>query len=242
MRKEICQAAWLGKLPYETAWRMQEELAEEIALGKRPPSFLLLEHPHTFTAGRSTKPGHLLWDEPERVKNGVELYEVDRGGDITYHGPGQLVGYPLFRLPPLLSEGNSKNSTDAVGFIRKIESALILALAQFGIEGFQKPGFSGVWVEQKPFDLKIPTTSAKKIASIGVKVDVNRVTRHGFTLNVNPDMRYWSGIIACGLEGVSMTSMANCLGWVPEIDKVIEAVIHSFGTIFGYEIIFKHPK
>jgi lipoyl(octanoyl) transferase len=242
MRKEICQATWLGNLPYETVWRMQEDLAEEVASGKRPASFLLLEHPHTFTSGRSTKPGHLLWDETERKKNGVKLFEVDRGGDITYHGPGQLVGYPLFKLPPLPISGKGHTGTDTVGYVRKIENALILALAQFEIIGCQKQGFSGVWVKEDPENLESQTLPAKKIASIGVKVDVNRVTRHGFALNVDPEMRYWSGIIACGLEGVAMTSMANCLGRVPAMDQVVEAVIHSFETVFDYEIIFNHLK
>jgi lipoyl(octanoyl) transferase len=238
MQKKICQASWLGTLSYETAWRMQEELAEEIASGKRPATFLLLEHPHTYTAGRSTKPGHLLWNEAERVKNGVQLFEVDRGGDITYHGPGQLVGYPLFRLPPLPEDGNGNAGTDTVGYVRKIEKALILALSQFGVHGCQRQGLSGVWVEEELPNSEFQPRPAKKIASIGVKVDVNRVTRHGFALNVNPDMSYWNGIIACGLEGVAMTSMANCLGRVPAMERVVEAVVSSFETIFGYEIIF----
>lgn len=238
MDKKTCQVDWLGTLPYQTAWQMQENMAGKVARGERPAYLLLLEHPHTFTAGRSTKPGHLLWNEARRAQNQVAFYEVDRGGDITYHGPGQLVGYPLFKLDWMRGEFEGQVGVDTIGYIRKIEQVLILTLASFGIEGCQKVGFSGVWVEQKCNNKEFQTNRAKKIASIGVKVDVNRITRHGFALNINPDMRYWSGIIACGLDGVTMTSMAEYLPRAPQVVEVVKAVISSFKTVFGFEIIF----
>lgn len=241
----MCQAAWLGLVPYEEAWRLQEQLAEEIRLGKKPGCLLLLEHPHSFTAGRSTKPGHLLWNESELISKGVSVYEVDRGGDITYHGPGQLVGYPLFRLAKTVTEGNRIPTADYVGFLRKIEEALILTLSKFGIEGLQKPGFTGVWVAESSStngkdSKKDLMNYAKKIASIGVKVDVNGVSRHGFSLNINPDMEYWNGIIPCGLDGVSMTSMAETIGSVPEMKRVVEEIILSFEKVFDLEISLTH--
>jgi lipoyl(octanoyl) transferase len=232
MFMKSCRAAWLGCIPYEEAWRMQEKFAGEIARNERPETLMLLEHPHTFTAGRSTRPGHLLWNEEERRRRDVTLYEVDRGGDITYHGPGQLVGYPLFRLPPLASETDQTHGTDTIGYIRKIEAALIRSLADFGINGCRREGFTGVWVEN--------SASANKIASIGVKVDVNRITRHGFALNVDPDMSYWGGIIACGIQGVAMTSMASCLGGKIEMGRVVDSVIRAFATTFETEIAVDH--
>lgn len=242
MEKITCQAAWLGTLPYETAWRMQERMAGEIARGERPPSLLLLEHPNTYTAGRSTKPGHLLWGESELKQNDVAYYDVDRGGDITYHGPGQLVGYPLLKLDPMDKSEKGSNGVDTVGYVRKIEQTLIKALADFGIQGFQKEGFSGVWVSEERVDPGLSGWTVNKIASIGVKVDVNRVTRHGFALNVDPDMRYWGGIIACGLEGAVMTSMAACLGRKPVMEDVIKAVLSSFEGVFGYQIVIKQSQ
>jgi lipoate-protein ligase B len=240
VEKKICQVDWLGTLPYQAAWQMQESIAREVARGDRPASLLLLEHPHTFTAGRSTKPGHLLWNESQLARNQVAYYEVDRGGDITYHGPGQLVGYPLFKLDSMQGGYEKPSGVDTVGYIRKIEQALILALAKFGIDGRQKAGFSGVWVEQEPEKHDLQSQQAKKIASIGVKVDVNLITRHGFALNVNPEMRYWSGIIACGLEGVAMTSMAELSPRAPLMAVVVEAVIASFKKVFGFEMISNH--
>lgn len=237
----MCQASWLGLVPYEEAWRLQEKLAREIGIGEEPACLLLLEHPHSFTSGRSTKPGHLLWDESELIQKNVLVYEVDRGGDITYHGPGQLVGYPLFRLAKTVTDGNRIPSADYVGFLRKIEEALILTLSKFGIEGIQRPGFTGVWVaEGSSIGGKNSTKDigvySNKIASIGVKVDVNGVSRHGFSLNVNPDMEYWNGIIPCGLDGVSMTSMAENIGKVPEMERVVEEIIRSFEKVFDLEI------
>ncbi len=183
-----------------------------------------------------------MWGESELKQNGVAYFEVDRGGDITYHGPGQLVGYPLLTLDPMDKSGKGPNGVDTVGYVRKIEQTLINALADFGIQGFQKEGFSGVWVAKERADPGISGRTLNKIASIGVKVDVNRVTRHGFALNIDPDMRFWGGIIACGLEGAVMTSMAACLGWTPVMEEVIKAVFSSFEGVFGYQIEINHAE
>lgn len=219
----------LGLVPYEQAWRLQETLAAQVAAGEQPPTLLVLEHPHTYTFGRRGQADNLLWDEAELVRRGIAVYWVDRGGDVTYHGPGQLVGYPILPLgTPGLIESTEIESAhlpqvDYVGYLRKLEAVLITALSQFGIQGRQIEGLTGVWVGQ-----------ASKIASIGVKVDAHGVTRHGFALNVNPDMAYWQGIIGCGLVGYSVTSMAELLSAPVSMEQVIQAVTSAFRDIFGF--------
>ncbi|HNH26868.1 MAG TPA: lipoyl(octanoyl) transferase LipB, partial [Anaerolineales bacterium] len=189
----------LGLIDYEQAWKLQDEYAGEIAKGLRPPTLLLLEHPHVYTFGRKGNASNLLWNENQLKEKGIATYWVDRGGDVTYHGPGQLVGYPLIPLGRL-NQDNRLPEADYVGYIRKLETMLIGVLMNYGIASGQRPGKTGVWIQAdvhsrcihcKPEDKQKPA----KIAAIGVKVDVNGVTRHGFALNVNPDMDYWNGII-----------------------------------------------
>jgi lipoyl(octanoyl) transferase len=225
----------LGLIEYETAWKLQDEYAAEIAEGKRPPTLLLLEHPHVYTFGRRGNAANLLWNEEQLKQKGVSTFWVDRGGDVTYHGPGQLVGYPLIPLGRLNND-NRLPEADYVGYIRKLESMLIGALMQFGIASGQREGKTGVWIQAdvhsrcvncKPEDRKKPA----KIAAIGVKVDANGVTRHGFALNVNPDMEYFDGIIACGLQE-PVVSLAELLRPVPTMELVKEVVSKSFLEIF----------
>lgn len=238
----------LGLIEYETAWKLQDEYAAEIAKGKRPPTFLLLEHPHVYTFGRRGNAANLLWNEDQLKEKGISTFWVDRGGDVTYHGPGQLVGYPLIPLMPIRPDGSSEESPDVdaddkrpvrsdyVGYIRKLESVLIGALMQFGIASGQWEGKTGVWIQAdvhsrcvncKPEDRKKPA----KIAAIGVKVDARGVTRHGFALNVNPNMEYWNGIIACGLPE-PVVSLADLLDPVPSMEDVKAKVIASFKSVF----------
>lgn len=225
----------LGLIEYETAWKLQDEYAAEIAEGKRPPTLLLLEHPHVYTFGRKGNAENLLWNDTQLKQKGVSTYWVDRGGDVTYHGPGQLVGYPLVPLGRLNAE-NKLPEADYVGYIRNLERILIRALVQFGIASGQIQGKTGVWVQAdvhsrcprcKPEDRKKPA----KVAAIGVKVDARGVSRHGFALNVNPDMSYFDGIIACGLNEPTV-SLADLLDPVPPMRVVKERVIASFREIF----------
>jgi len=181
---------------------------------------MLLEHPHTFTFGRRGKADHLLWDEAELKRRGVSVYWVDRGGDVTYHGPGQLVGYPILPLP----------KEEAVGYLRKLEEVLILTLAILGLTAFQLRGLTGIWVNNHLHD-------PAKIASIGVKIDARGITRHGFALNVSPDMSYWQGIIACGLEGYPATCLADYLNPHPSLSEVMNILVPIFGEHFDYEMI-----
>lgn len=245
--KEACAVQQLGIIDYEEAWQLQGRLAGEIAAGLRPPTLLLLEHPHTYTFGRRGHIENLLWDEAELTRRGVSIHWVDRGGDVTYHGPGQLVGYPLL---PLNAEGLRIDPTsggprlpqaDYVGYIRKLEETLILALASLGLAAGQMKGLTGVWIQPDvlsrckncPPDQKQPPA---KIAAIGVKVDVKGVSRHGFALNVDPDMTYWKGIIGCGLTNYPVTSLAELLKPVPSMERVSQAIIQAFGEVFGYEM------
>lgn len=212
----------LGLIEYDTAWKLQNEYAAEIAEGKRPPTLLLLEHPHVYTFGRKGHAENLLWDEAQLKQKGISIQWVDRGGDVTYHGPGQLVGYPLLPLNPIRSD-RPHIRADYVGYVRKLEKTLIAALMNLGVAASQRSGLTGVWVQSD-----VPA----KIAAIGVKVDVRGVTRHGFALNVNPDMEYWQGIIACGLKE-AVISLADILKPVPAMERVKEVVISAFREMFG---------
>ncbi len=237
----ICEVRWLGCQDYARAWQLQVDLSAEIAAGRKPATLLLLEHPHTFTVGRRGGWNHVVWDEVERKARGIDLLEVDRGGDVTYHGPGQLVGYPLIPLAEPGWQGMRLPQADFVGFVRKLEKTLITALACYGIPGTQRAGLSGVWVLAELFK-SCPRTDPRlrpepgKIASIGVKVTARGVTRHGFALNVNPDMSFWQGIIPCGLDGVQMLSMADLLEESPDLERVAEDVASAFGQVFGFEV------
>ena len=253
----------LGLIEYESAWKLQDEYAREIAEGTRPPTLLLLEHPHVYTFGRRGKQENLLWGEAKLKEMGIAIHWVDRGGDVTYHGPGQLVGYPLIPLMPLRPHRSSddsstteslsaqmSNSTDEslrhvksdyVGYIRKLEQTIIIALANLGVAAGQRPGLTGVWVQAdvysrctrcKPEDRKKPA----KIAAIGVKVDARGVTRHGFALNVNPDMEYWDGIIACGLQDEPVVSLADLFESPPTMDRIKQEVVKAFEEVFNGDL------
>jgi lipoate-protein ligase B len=250
----------LGLIEYERAWKLQDEYAADIALGNRPPTLLLLEHPHVYTFGRKGHAENLVWGEEQLKQKGIATYWVDRGGDVTYHGPGQLVGYPLIslgvqRLPTLEnqsqvgSEFQSQETleslripqADYVGYVRRLEEMLIAAVARLGVVTGQRAGKSGVWVQAdvhsrcprcKPEDRAKPA----KLAAIGVKVDVRGVTRHGFALNVNPDMEYWDGIVACGLQDEPVTSLEDLLAPVPTMERVKQEIVCAFGEVFGYEM------
>ncbi|MDH5506868.1 MAG: lipoyl(octanoyl) transferase LipB [Anaerolineae bacterium] len=243
----ICKVYRLGVVDYEEAWKLQNELAKKIAAGEQPASLLLLEHPHTYTFGRQGKVENLLWDEAELARREIGVHWVDRGGDVTYHGPGQLVGYPLLKLAAnglqtMTDSGDGRvPQADFIGYLRNLEKVLIRSLFKFGMGAGQVTGQTGVWLQgdvpsrctKCPPDL---FKSPAKIASIGVKVDAQGITRHGFALNVDPDMTYWGGIIACDLANQNKASMAYMLDPVPEMDAVASVVSETFGQVFGFEM------
>jgi len=240
-----CQIYQLGLVDYQTAWDLQNELAEKIALGEHPPAFLLLEHPHTYTFGRRGQEENLLWEQAKLQDEEVEVHWVDRGGDVTYHGPGQLVGYPLLPLGEITLDPDSGKprlpQIDYMAYLRDLEKVLIKALAQLGLPTGQVKGHTGVWVQPDvasrckncpPEFLQAPS----KIASIGVKVDAKGISRHGFALNVSPDMKFWEGIIACGLENQNQISLAQLMGEAPDMELFMEKIIKAFEEVFDYEL------
>lgn len=243
-----CEVLDLGLVEYEAAWKLQDKYAAEIAEGKRPPTLLLLEHPHVYTFGRRGKQENLLWGASQLKEKGIAVHWVDRGGDVTYHGPGQLVGYPLLPLGTQSPNQNPESSdstripqADYVGYVRRLEKTLIVALAHLGLAAGQRSGLTGVWIQAdvhsrcprcKPEDRQKPA----KIAAIGVKVDARGISRHGFALNVNPDMDYWEGIIACGLQDEPIVSLADLFPEPPSMARVKQEVTQAFCEIFDYEI------
>ena len=174
----------LGLVDYEVAWAMQRELHQEIAESNRPNTLLLLEHPPIFTAGRRTV-------ESERPVDGSRVIDVDRGGKITFHGPGQIVGYPIVRL---------RDQHNVVGFVREIENALINVCGEFGIKSERYCERSGVWIRDGKGD--------RKIAAIGIRV-ARGVTMHGFALNVDTDLSFYDRIVPCGIKDAGVTSLSN---------------------------------
>lgn len=243
---EKCRLYRLGVTEYKKAWNLQNQLAEMIANGEHSPALLLLEHPHVFTFGRRGNEDNLLWDEAEQKRRMVDRHWVDRGGDITYHGPGQLVGYPLIQLASVQRSSKINGHTrvpdvDYTGYLRKLEKVIIKTLADFGLVTGQIAGQTGVWVQPEvlsrckhcPPDLY---RAPAKIASIGVKVDARGITRHGFALNVDTDMDYFKGIIACGLDNQNKVKLSQLLDEVPDLDTVIDSIARNFGVVFGFEL------
>ena len=236
LKKTMYEVLDLGLIEYTQAWKLQNQYAAEIADGKRGPTLLLLEHPHVYTFGRRGKQENLLWGEERLKEKGIAIHWVDRGGDVTYHGPGQLVGYPLLPLGQVNAQ-NKLPQADYVGYVRNLEKTLITALARLGLAAGQRSGLTGVWIQPdvhsrclrcKPEDRKKPA----KIAAIGVKVDARGVSRHGFALNVNPDMDYWDGIIACGLQDEPIVSLADLFPEPPSMEQVRQEVITAFEEVF----------
>ena len=189
-----------GLLDYEKSWQMQREIHASVADGATSNTLILLEHPSVYTAGRRT-------DVLERPQDGTPVIDVDRGGRITWHGPGQIVGYPIVLL---------EKRNEVVGFVRNLESALIETLAEFGIQGLSIPGKTGVWIKDE--------ISERKISAIGVRV-AKGVTMHGFALNVSPDLTKFNSIIPCGMPEAETTSMEKELKRtisIAEVTPVLE--------------------
>lgn len=241
----VCQVYRLGVVEYQKAWNLQNQLAEQIATGEQPPTLLLLEHSHVYTFGRRGQAEHLLWEQAKLQAQQVDVHWVDRGGDVTYHGPGQLVGYPLLPLGEARPDSQSGNprlpQVDYIGYLRNLEAVLIRALAELGVPAGQIADQTGVWVQPDVASRCAHCPPAlhhapSKIASIGVKVDAKGISRHGFALNVVTDMSYWRGIIACGLENQNQISLEYLLDPPPGMERVIEELVKSFGVVFGYEM------
>jgi len=198
-------------VPYPAAWALQNRLADARRAGLAPDTLILLEHPHTYTIGRSGTRDHVFLTEAELATRGIICLDVDRGGDVTYHGPGQLVGYPIFDLGP---------QPDVGRYLRNLEDCLIDTLADFGIAGGRLSGYTGVWIGDR------------KIAAIGVKVSQG-VTTHGFALNVTTDLSLFTHILPCGISDKGVTSMAVELGRAPVMAGVEDRVVAHFSERFA---------
>jgi lipoyl(octanoyl) transferase len=196
MTQNLLRVEELGVIEYLSAWQMQKELQEKVINNIEPNTLLIMEHPSVYTAGRRT-------EISDRPLDNTPVIDVDRGGKITWHGLGQIVGYPIVKL---------KNSTDVVGFVRELESALIEICDEFGINAQRYCERSGVWLRDEKGD--------RKIAAIGLRV-AKGVTMHGFALNVNPDLTAYSKIIPCGIADAKVTSLSAELGRDIKIDEVM---------------------
>ena len=212
----ICEVQQLGRVDYSEALRLQRRNVALRKAGTIPDTLLLLEHPHVYTFGRNAKKEHLLVSREFLTKVGAEVFETDRGGDITYHGPGQLVGYAILDL--------TRHRRDIAWYMRALEEVCIGVAAGFGIHARRLNGVTGVWV------------GSEKLVAMGVHVS-RWVTSHGFAFNVNTDLRYFEHIVPCGLHGKGVTSIEKLLSRNVEMDAVAQRLIEEFGQVFGFEMV-----
>ncbi|MBI1886629.1 MAG: lipoyl(octanoyl) transferase LipB [Chloroflexi bacterium] len=203
---------WLGPIEYAAAWGLQRRLASQRVEGRLDDTLLLLEHPPVYTYGRRGADGSLLVPKGQLEALGARVYEVDRGGGMTFHGPGQLIGYPVIDLRSW--------KEDVHAYLRALEDVIIRTLAPYGIQGERAAGLTGVWAGRE------------KIAAIGVKVS-RWVTSHGFALNVNVDLGWYRHIVACGIPDRGVTSMRRLLGREIDLEEVARAAAGEFGAVFG---------
>jgi lipoyl(octanoyl) transferase len=207
-----------GVVPYGEALRLQEELVGQRRVGDIPDTLVLLEHPHVITLGSSSDRANVLVDDAERERLGIELFEAGRGGDVTYHGPGQLVAYPIFDLKP--------DRKDLHAYLRDLEEVLIRAAATYGIEAERSEGATGVW-----------TKAGKKLAAIGVRVSSGWITSHGVALNVRSDLAYFDTIVPCGIADREVTSLELELGAAPPLSDVARTLAGHFADVFERQIL-----
>ena len=228
----MIQVTELGRLDYSTALRLQQSLVELRKQGGIGDVLLLLEHTPVVTLGRNAKRQHVLASDARLAEAGVEVFECDRGGDVTYHGPGQLVGYPIFDLRGF------QPAIGAVEFVRRLEQALIRTCADFAIAAERAAGMTGVWTSTPSPQRHTEKAKARgKIAAIGVHIS-RGVTSHGFALNVNTDLSYFDLIVPCGLAAKPVTSMAKELGRAVSMEEVAQAAARHFGKVFGREVVW----
>ncbi len=203
-------------LDFGKAWEIQKDYFEKRTENKMGDVLLLMQHPHTYTFGKASDKNNLLLTSEELEERKIKVFEIDRGGDVTYHGPGQLVGYPVLNL--------SDWHKDAHKYLRALEEVVIETCKAFGLQAGRAEGLTGVWIEDR------------KICAIGVKI-TRWVTMHGFALNVNTDLSFFEGIIPCGIKDKSVTSMKAELGGEIDMDRVKDVLVEKFAEVFGYEKI-----
>ena len=207
-----CRAIWLGTMDYLEAWDLQLSLVEKVHSGSEPNTMLMLEHPHVYTKGRLSKESDVLVPEEILSAKGIRIYETDRGGQVTYHGLGQLVIYPILNL---------REWGGPVKYVRALEKAVIATLTEMGITANCESGNTGVW------------TAQGKIAAIGVKIS-RGIAFHGLSLNVNTDLTYYQDIVPCGFTDRPVTSMATILGEPVDMELIRYSLVYQFGQEFGF--------
>lgn len=204
----------LGVVPYARGLELQAERVRLRREGTVPDTLFLLQHPHVITMGTGTHPENILLSEEEREERGIELFNAGRGGDVTYHGPGQLVGYPILDLKP--------ERCDLHRYLRDLEEVLIAVLGDYGLVAARREGMTGVWVGDR------------KLAAIGVRVSSGWITSHGFALNVSTDLSFFGAIVPCGIQEYGVGSIESELGRRVEMAEVEERVVRRFRAVFGY--------
>ncbi len=205
-------------MEYTAAWERQRQLARARSSGQIGDTLLLVEHPPTITLGNKARHDHILASPDELARRGVAVVQSDRGGEVTYHAPGQLVAYPIFKL--------SQHGSDVGRYVRNLEESVIRLLADYGLSGERVPGLTGVWVRN----------GAAKICAIGVKLSASGVTTHGLALNVDPDLSGFNLIVPCGISDRGVTSLAAELGAAPPLAEVAERLIGQIGAVFDLQV------
>jgi lipoyl(octanoyl) transferase len=205
-----------GLVPYPAAYDAMHELAGRRVAGEIPDTLILLEHPPVFTVGRRSDPTHILWAQHDIEAAGAELRFVDRGGSVTFHGPGQLVGYPILDLGP---------APDVVGYLRRLEEVIIRSAADIGVQLGRDPQATGVW------------SGKRKVCAIGVRVTRGRVTLHGFALNCTTDLAWFDAIVPCGLADRSVATLSELAGRDVTVDEMAPRVVRHFEDIFDRTLV-----
>jgi len=212
-----CVTTYLGTVDYQSIWDLQKHLA----VAKLPNTFLLLEHPHTITLGRRGAQSDIIASKESLDAKGIAVHDIDRGGEVTYHGPGQLIGYPVLDLRSL--------GKGPLEYVRSLEQILLLSLSDFGISANLVAGKTGVWVNDQ------------KIAAIGIKVSKG-VTTHGFALNINTDLAYFDLIVPCGMPDCRVTSIKQVLGSPVDVNNVIRSVVTHFEQTMALKCVMLDQK
>jgi len=208
----------LGIVDYKEAWDFQKSLFDRRYRDEIPDTLILLQHPHTYTLGKVADRNNLIGTEEFLETNKISVYDIDRGGDITYHGPGQIVGYQIFDL--------KKWKQDTHLFLRTLEQIIIDVCKEYGLDPGRKDKYTGVWLDER------------KICAIGIKVS-RWITMHGFAFNVNTDLSFFKGIIPCGIADKEVTSLKNEAGHLFELNEIHEKIINNFVKLFNYDEVMK---
>jgi lipoyl(octanoyl) transferase len=243
----------LGTIDYATGLRLQQRLVELRKESRIGDVLLLLEHSPVITLGRNANAANILAPSELLAQRGVEVFECDRGGDVTFHGPGQLVGYPILDLRGFLSEDGKRKTLGAVEFVRHLEEVLICTCSEFGIPTMRIPGLTGVWTDLNPLSSRtrredpiadrppesrdLEFSRESKIAAIGVHIS-RGVTSHGFAINVDTDLSFFDLIIPCGITAKPVSSMAKQLNKLIPLQDVAHSVSRHFGAVFGSQILW----